>query len=30
MGVHGPIADYPERLRAVLAAIGLPLPPAFP
>ena len=28
--VHGPIADYPERLRAVLAAIGLPLPPAFP
>ncbi|MCL6609748.1 MAG: glycerophosphodiester phosphodiesterase [Geminicoccaceae bacterium] len=29
-GVHGLITDYPDRLRAVLAEIGLPLPPAFP
>ncbi|MEJ5232913.1 MAG: glycerophosphodiester phosphodiesterase family protein [Geminicoccaceae bacterium] len=29
-GVHGLITDYPDRLRAVLAAIGMPLPPAFP
>jgi len=29
-GVHGPIAECPDRLRAVPAAICPPLPPAFP
>jgi glycerophosphoryl diester phosphodiesterase len=27
LGVDGLITDYPDRLRAVLAARGLPLPP---
>ncbi len=30
LGVDGIITDYPDRLRAVLAEAGLPLPPAFP
>jgi glycerophosphoryl diester phosphodiesterase len=29
-GVDGLITDYPDRLRAVLAAAGKPLPPAYP
>jgi len=29
-GVDGIITDYPDRLRSVLAARGLPLPPATP
>jgi len=29
-GVDGLITDYPDRLRAVLAAAGRPLPPAYP
>ena len=28
MGVDGIITDYPDRVRAVLAARGIPLPPA--
>jgi glycerophosphoryl diester phosphodiesterase len=28
MGVDGIISDYPNRLRAVMAAKGLALPPA--
>ncbi len=28
-GVDGIITDYPDRLRAVLAAKGMPLPPQF-
>jgi glycerophosphoryl diester phosphodiesterase len=30
LGVDGIITDYPDRLRAVLGAKGLPLPPAVP
>ena len=30
MGVDGLISDYPDRLRRVVAARGLPLPPATP
>ncbi len=30
LGVDGIITDYPDRLRAVMAARGMPLPPAFP
>jgi glycerophosphoryl diester phosphodiesterase len=30
LGVDGLITNHPERLRGVLAAEGLPLPPAFP
>ncbi len=30
LGVDGIITDYPDRLRAVMAAKGLKLPPAFP
>jgi glycerophosphoryl diester phosphodiesterase len=29
-GVHGLITDYPDRARAVMAEIGIPLPPSFP
>ncbi len=29
LGVDGIITDYPDRLRAVMAEAGLPLPPAF-
>ncbi|MCX8101480.1 MAG: glycerophosphodiester phosphodiesterase [Geminicoccaceae bacterium] len=29
-GVHGLITDYPDRLRAVLAELGVPRPPALP
>jgi len=29
LGVDGIITDYPDRLRAVMAEVGLPLPPAF-
>ncbi|ORW07900.1 glycerophosphodiester phosphodiesterase [Mycolicibacter longobardus] len=29
-GVDGLITDYPSRLRAVLAELGMPLPPAYP
>jgi len=29
-GVDGIITDYPDRLRQVMAAAGLPLPPRFP
>jgi glycerophosphoryl diester phosphodiesterase len=29
LGVDGIITDYPDRLRAVMAERGLPLPPAF-
>ena len=29
LGVDGIITDYPDRLRAVMAEMGLPLPPAF-
>lgn len=29
-GVHGLITDYPDRLRAVLAELGVPTPPAEP
>lgn len=28
-GVDGLITDYPTRLRAVLAELGMPLPPAY-
>ena len=30
LGVDGIITDYPDRLRAVMAEKGLPLPPAWP
>jgi glycerophosphoryl diester phosphodiesterase len=30
MKVDGIITDYPDRLRRVMAARGMPLPPAFP
>jgi len=30
LGVDGIITDYPDRLRAVLAERGLPLPPPTP
>jgi glycerophosphoryl diester phosphodiesterase len=30
LGVDGMITDYPDRLRAVMAARGLPLPLATP
>jgi glycerophosphoryl diester phosphodiesterase len=30
LGVDGLITDYPDRLRQVLAAKGMPLPPAAP
>lgn len=30
LGVDGLVTDYPDRLRAVLDALGMPLPPAFP
>jgi glycerophosphoryl diester phosphodiesterase len=30
LGVDGLITDYPDRLRAVMARKGLPLPPATP
>lgn len=30
LGVDGMITDHPERLRAVLAELGMPLPPSFP
>src|SRR5262249_19593588 len=30
MGVDGIITDYPNRLRAVMAAKDIPLPPAVP
>jgi glycerophosphoryl diester phosphodiesterase len=30
LGADGMITDYPDRLRAVLAKRGLPLPPATP
>lgn len=30
LGVDGIITDYPDRLRAVMEAKGLPLPPPFP
>lgn len=29
-GVDGIITDYPDRLRTVMAAHGMPLPPAYP
>ena len=29
-GVDGLISDYPNRLRAVMAEKGIPLPPAIP
>lgn len=29
-GVDGLITDYPARLRAVMADLGMPLPPSFP
>lgn len=29
-GVDGLITDYPARLRAVMAELGMPLPPSFP
>lgn len=29
-GVDGVITDYPDRLRAVMAARGMPLPPSYP
>lgn len=29
-GVDGLITDYPSRLRAVLAELGMPLPPSYP
>ncbi|HZA11848.1 glycerophosphodiester phosphodiesterase family protein, partial [Mycobacterium sp.] len=28
-GADGIITDYPTRLRAVMAELGLPLPPAY-
>lgn len=30
VGVDGLITDYPARLRAVMAELGMPLPPSFP